>query len=217
VSRAARSSLAWPGPPTVVSSPQHSSSASWPARCSGSSRRPTASSPAARRRRREHAKAHAKAAKRLEAAKTAVERLPATSPRLEKAEAAKKAADAAVVAKASERGCVSNCRQLLEKAVDDAAAEVKAARAALDAGNQKARDELANARAALTGMKAPVSPTPLADRTGIPAWVLELFDAEARRDGRYHVVDRWSGGDGLKSVGGLFLDLAHLSDVGPVY
>ena len=126
---------------------------------------------------REHAEAHAKAAKRLEVANTAVDRLPATSPRLEKAEAAKKVADAAVVAKAGERGCVSNCRHLLEKAVDDAATEVKAARAALDASNQKARDELASARAALAGMKAPESPTPLADRTGIPAWVLELFGA----------------------------------------
>jgi hypothetical protein len=126
---------------------------------------------------REHAEAHAKAAKRLEIAKAAVDGLPASSARLEKAEAAKKAADAAVVAKASERGCVANCRQLLEKAVDDAAAEVKAARAALDASNQTVRDELTSARTALAGMKAPESPTPLADRTGIPAWLLELFGA----------------------------------------
>jgi hypothetical protein len=42
---------------------------------------------------------------------------------------------------------------------------------------------------------------------------------EARRDGRYHVVDRWSGTDqGLKSVGKLFLEFAGLlRDVGPVY
>jgi hypothetical protein len=40
---------------------------------------------------------------------------------------------------------------------------------------------------------------------------------EARRDGRYHVVDRWIGADGLKSIGMLFLDLADLGDVGPVY
>jgi hypothetical protein len=43
-------------------------------------------------------------------------------------------------------------------------------------------------------------------------WIIE-----ARRDGRYHVVDRWSGTDGLQSVGRLFLDLAGLSDVSPVY
>jgi hypothetical protein len=38
---------------------------------------------------------------------------------------------------------------------------------------------------------------------------------EARREGRYHVVVRWSGavGDGLKSVGRLFLDLAGLGAV----
>ena len=41
---------------------------------------------------------------------------------------------------------------------------------------------------------------------------------EARRDGRYHVVDRWTGtNDGLESVGRLFLDLASLSNVSPVY
>jgi hypothetical protein len=40
---------------------------------------------------------------------------------------------------------------------------------------------------------------------------------EARRDGRYHVVDRWNGTDGLESVGRLFLDLAGLGDVGRVY
>jgi hypothetical protein len=40
---------------------------------------------------------------------------------------------------------------------------------------------------------------------------------EARRGGRYHIVDRWSGNQGLKSVGRLFLDLAGLGDVGPFY
>jgi hypothetical protein len=40
---------------------------------------------------------------------------------------------------------------------------------------------------------------------------------EARRDGRYHSVDRWSGTDGLESAGRLFLELADLSDVKPVY
>jgi hypothetical protein len=41
---------------------------------------------------------------------------------------------------------------------------------------------------------------------------------EARRDGRYHIVDRWTGTDhGLESVGRLFLNLADLNAVGPVY
>jgi hypothetical protein len=41
---------------------------------------------------------------------------------------------------------------------------------------------------------------------------------EARRNGRYHIADRWTGTDyGLESVGRLFLNLAYLNDVGPVY
>lgn len=41
---------------------------------------------------------------------------------------------------------------------------------------------------------------------------------EGRRDGRYHIVDRWTGSDdGLESIGKLFLDLAGLSSVGPDY
>ena len=40
---------------------------------------------------------------------------------------------------------------------------------------------------------------------------------EARRNGRYHVVDRGNAADGLDSVGRLFLDLAGLFDVGSVY
>jgi hypothetical protein len=44
-------------------------------------------------------------------------------------------------------------------------------------------------------------------------WIIE-----ARRDGRYHIVDRWTGTDhGMESVGRHFLDLAGLGDVGPVY
>lgn len=126
---------------------------------------------------REHSEAYAKAAERLKVAKAAVDRLPTSSPRLEKAEAAKKAADAAVVAKAAEKGCAANCRQLLQGQADAAGVEVAAAREALGRSNEKARGELSEARAALTGMKPPESPTPLADRTGIPAWLLELFGA----------------------------------------
>ncbi len=126
---------------------------------------------------REHAEAYAKASKRVEVAKVAVDKLPTTSVRLTKAEAAKKAADDAIVAKAAEKGCRENCRQLLQAQADAAAGEVTAARAALDAGNQKARDELTAARTALAGMHAPQSATPLSDRTGIPAWLLDLFGA----------------------------------------
>jgi hypothetical protein len=38
---------------------------------------------------------------------------------------------------------------------------------------------------------------------------------EARRDGRYHIVDRWEGADSaLGSIGTLFLNLADLKAVG---
>jgi hypothetical protein len=126
---------------------------------------------------REHAIVHAAAVKRVADAKAAVDALPATSPRLDKAEAAKKAADAAVVGKAAEMGCRRECRALLDKAVDDAAAEVAAARAELSASGPKARGELEAARVALAGMTAPASATPLADRLGLPGWVLDLVTA----------------------------------------
>jgi hypothetical protein len=40
---------------------------------------------------------------------------------------------------------------------------------------------------------------------------------EARRDGQYHVVDRWIGTDDLESIGRFFLDLAGLGDVERVH
>src|SRR5262249_37047731 len=47
----------------------------------------------------------------------------------------------------------------------------------LDARKQKAEDELAAARAALASLKVPVSPTPLADRTGVSAWIIDLVQS----------------------------------------
>jgi hypothetical protein len=126
---------------------------------------------------REHAEAHAKAVKRVEDAKAAVDRLPTTSPRLTAALAAKAAAGKAVIDQAPLPGCRKECRALLEGAVTAAAEEVAAARAALEVRGPKERAELEAARTALASMKAPESPTPLADRTGIPAWLLELFGA----------------------------------------
>ena len=40
---------------------------------------------------------------------------------------------------------------------------------------------------------------------------------EARRNEQYHIVDRWGPDSALGSVGRLFLNLAHLNAVGPVY
>ena len=47
-----------------------------------------------------------------------------------------------------------------------------------------------------------------------PGFDGDQWIVEARRDGRYHIVDRWTGRDhGLESVGRHFLDLAGLGDV----
>jgi hypothetical protein len=121
--------------------------------------------------------ARAKAAKRVDAAKRAVDRAPTTSRRLEDANRAKAEADKAVVDKSAERSCRENCRQLLQAQVNAAAAEVKDAQVALDGVKQKAEGELAAARAAFASLKAPDSPTPLADRTGIPAWIIDLVQS----------------------------------------
>src|SRR5262249_7292945 len=114
---------------------------------------------------------------RVEAAKAAVDLLPTTSRRLEKAEVDKAAADRAVLEKSSERGCLANCRQLLQAQVDAAASEVEKARGEMGEARSKAVTELEKAGAALPAMKAPISPTPLADRSGIPAWIIDLVSA----------------------------------------
>jgi len=54
------------------------------------------------------------------------------------------------------------------------------------------------------------------NRDGIGGFDGAQWIVEARRDRRYHIVDRW-GGAGLESVGRLFLNLANLNDVGPLY
>ena len=116
------------------------------------------------------------ATKRVADARAAHEKAKtATSRRLEKAEAAKAGADKAVVDKSDARGCVSNCKQLLQKAVDDAAAEVAAAREELAQGVRKAEGEFQAATAALGTIKPPPSATPLADRLGWAPWVLDLL------------------------------------------
>jgi hypothetical protein len=116
------------------------------------------------------------AAKRVADARAAYDKAKtATSRRLEKAESAKTAADKAVIDKSAERGCASNCKQLLQKAVDDAAVEVDAARGELTQAARKAEGELQAAQAALSAIKPPPSATPLADRLGLPPWLLDLF------------------------------------------
>jgi hypothetical protein len=118
---------------------------------------------------------YAKAVRRVEDAQRAVDRAPTTSDRLHRAQAAKAAADAAVMEKSTERGCRENCRQLLQAQVDAAAEEVTNAQAAVVALKDKAEGELSAACAALANLRAPLSPTPLADRIGISAWIIDLL------------------------------------------
>jgi hypothetical protein len=111
------------------------------------------------------------------AAEAKVKSPPTTSDRLKDATAAKTAADQAVTDKSAERGCREHCRALLQKAVDDAAEEVKAARAELEKAKAGATTALKGAKAVLAGMKAPESASPFADRIGIPAWAFDVMMA----------------------------------------
>lgn len=115
-------------------------------------------------------------ARAAERVKTAEEALAAIgdTPRLASAQAAKAAADAAVVAKAAEKGCVTNCAKLLQSQAEAAAAEVAAARAEITGKRAVAEGRLEQARANLAALPLPPSATPLADRLGIQPWKLDL-------------------------------------------
>src|SRR5262245_58844797 len=115
-----------------------------------------------------------KAIERVRNAQNALDRLPTTSPRLETALVAKASADQAAIDNSAERGCRENRRALLQAQVDAAAAETEQARAELGNGRTIAEGELTAARKALAALTAPPSPTPLADRLGMPAWLLDL-------------------------------------------
>jgi hypothetical protein len=82
-----------------------------------------------------------------------------------------------VVSEAAKPGCRAECRKLLDKAVDDAAAEVAAARAEIDAKRAAAEGRVKQARTDLAALPLPPSATPLADRLGIRGWTLDLFQA----------------------------------------
>lgn len=99
------------------------------------------------------------------------------SPRLERAVAAKSAADSAVLQKAADRGCVSNCRALLEQQVLTAKRELDDAHQEIAAMRSAATEDLDGARTILAAIPAPGSATPLADRLGIESWKLDLIAA----------------------------------------
>lgn len=100
-----------------------------------------------------------------------------SSPRLVRAQEAKAAADNAVIAKSSERGCAANCRALLEQQVGAAESEIAAARVEIEQRRTIATGEAAKARAAADAIKPPASVTPLADRLGLEGWQLDLIVA----------------------------------------
>lgn len=117
----------------------------------------------------------AAAQKRLDEAKAAI---PGdTSARITAAQASIDRAETAVATEASKKGCASNCRALLNKAVDDAKSEMAAARAALVEGKKSAQRGIADAEAALAKVPAPKSETPLADKLGLEGWTLDLLAA----------------------------------------
>jgi hypothetical protein len=117
-----------------------------------------------------------RAAERVKAAADALAAIGDT-PRLAKAQATKDAADAAVVSKAAEKGCVHNCAKLLQAQVQAAAEDVAAARAEIATLRAAAEESLQQARAALAALPLPPSGTPLADRLGIAAWRLDIIHA----------------------------------------
>ncbi len=114
---------------------------------------------------------------RLERARVTVASLQMPSPRLKRALSAKKEIDATIAAKAAERGCASNCRKLLEQQIADAAAEVKAAREALEIDRRRAAMELKSAREDLAALPPLRSDLAIANYLGIPAWTVLLAAA----------------------------------------
>jgi len=119
----------------------------------------------------------ARAQSALDAATAALESFPTSTPRLDRALTDKATIDAAVVAKSAERGCVENCRRLLQSQADAAEQEVTRAREDMDRQKRDAQTRVASAKADLEALKPSASATPLADRLGWPAWQLDLLQS----------------------------------------
>jgi hypothetical protein len=110
-------------------------------------------------------------------AEVALASLPESSSRFQAAMQSKIAADAAVVTKSAERGCAANCRLLLQAQADQTNQEVEAARRDMAATKSGLEQAVTDAKTELAVFKAPPSPSPLADRIGWQAWVLDLVMA----------------------------------------
>jgi hypothetical protein len=102
----------------------------------------------------------------------ALEQVEPISARLKIAREAKTNADDAVTKEASD-GCKSECRRK-QGLADKAQAELVAAVAEAE---QTHEGEIKAAKADVSANPVPASATPLADRTGLPAWALDLIMA----------------------------------------
>jgi hypothetical protein len=82
-----------------------------------------------------------------------------------------------VVIKSAARGCAANCRLLLQAQADQTNQEVEAARHDMAVHRTRLEQAVTDAKTELAAFKAPPSPSPLADRIGWQAWVLDLVMA----------------------------------------
>ena len=99
------------------------------------------------------------AERRLKDALADFSAVPVSTPRLEQAAAAKLNADAAVVERATQRGCRENCRALLQSQVDIATSELDAARREIEVARSVAANRLELAKADLDRLPASVPRT----------------------------------------------------------
>ncbi|WP_423415561.1 hypothetical protein RLW55_03260 [Hyphomicrobium sp. B1] len=118
------------------------------------------------------------------AAAEAASPAPADNTRLKAADAAKVAAETAVRDKAADKGCLANCRLLLQSAVDSAQREVAGAREELEGKNlaatRRLEDRRRAAKAAVASLPAARSSAPLADRLHVSETTLDLIIAALR-------------------------------------
>jgi hypothetical protein len=143
----------------------------------GTAERLTAAREASQAPLRQAVEARQKLETRVAKAEAALAALPDASARLQAAIQSKAAADTAVVTKSAERGCAANCRLLLQAQADQNQQEVEAARRDMADNRARLEQAVTDARSDLAAFKAPPSASPLADRIGWPAWVLDLVMA----------------------------------------
>ena len=121
---------------------------------------------------------------RLAAAREAAQKsgeVPPISPREASAQAAVDVAVNAIREQSALPGCRENCKQLLLAQATDARRELNTAQAEmakmLQDLRQKTDAELASAKQVLATSPMPSSATPLADRLGVRAWLLDILAA----------------------------------------